>query len=229
MIRENPIGRSCPSLETRGPGHRRASPPGRRATSPEAPCVTFSDSLLQSELSGHEKGAFTGATALRKGRIELAEGGAVFLDEIGEMKPELQARLLRVLQQRSFERVGGARTLEADVRWIAATNVDLGVAMAEGRFREDLYHRLVVFPVALLPLRQRREDILPLAAHLLQRAGPRVGGGVRRLSPAAHGALHAAPPFSPPAAPLRPLRMPGSCPMCMLWSYVAPELGATPC
>ena len=154
-------------------------------------CATFSESLLQSELFGHEKGAFTGATALRKGRIELAEGGTVFLDEIGEMKPELQARLLRVLQERSFERVGGARTLEADVRWIAATNVDLGIAMAEGRFREDLYHRLAVFPIALPPLRQRREDILPLAEHLLQRAGPRVGGGGRSLSPAARDELRA--------------------------------------
>src|SRR5213075_2873079 len=99
-----------------------------------------SEQLLESELFGHEKGAFTGANERHRGRIELADGGTFFLDEVGELKPELQAKLLRVLQERRFERVGGARTIEADVRWVAATNRDLRTEIDRGRFREDLYH-----------------------------------------------------------------------------------------
>ncbi|MCP4447963.1 MAG: sigma-54-dependent Fis family transcriptional regulator [Myxococcales bacterium] len=130
-------------------------------------CATLSENLLESELFGHEKGAFTGASTRKRGRIELADGGSFFLDEIGEMKLELQAKLLRVIQERVFERVGGTRSIEVDVRWIAATNRDLRARIGEGAFREDLYHRIAVFPVALPPLRERREDIAPLSEVLL--------------------------------------------------------------
>ncbi|MCA9711147.1 MAG: sigma-54-dependent Fis family transcriptional regulator, partial [Myxococcales bacterium] len=122
-------------------------------------CAALSESLLESELFGHEKGAFTGATARRRGRIELAQHGTFFLDEVGELAPALQAKLLRVLQERCFERVGGAQTVQADVRWVAATNRDLAQMVRAGGFREDLYHRLAVFPVQLPPLRERPEDI----------------------------------------------------------------------
>ncbi|PKN53865.1 MAG: sigma-54-dependent Fis family transcriptional regulator [Deltaproteobacteria bacterium HGW-Deltaproteobacteria-14] len=138
-------------------------------------CAALSDNLLESELFGHEKGAFTGALQRRRGRIELADGGTFFLDEVGELKQELQAKLLRVLQERTFERVGGSQALTADVRWVAATNRDLTAEMAAGRFREDLYHRLAVFPVRLPPLRERRADLLPLAEHLLVRVGQSLG------------------------------------------------------
>jgi len=141
----------------------------RRASGPfvAVNCAAISETLLESELFGHEKGAFTGATAARRGRIELADGGTFFLDEIGEMKAGLQAKLLRVIQDRRFERVGGTRTIEVDVRWVAATNRDLDELLASGDFREDLYHRLAVFPIHLPPLRERRSDILPLAETLL--------------------------------------------------------------
>jgi len=132
-------------------------------------CPALSENLLESELFGHEKGAFTGATSRRRGRIELADGGTFFLDEVAELRPELQAKLLRVIQERAFERVGGTQTIEVDVRWIAATNRDLRALMEDGRFREDLYHRLAVFPIRLPPLRERRGDIGPLAACLLER------------------------------------------------------------
>jgi two-component system response regulator FlrC len=138
-------------------------------------CAALSDTLLESELFGHERGAFTGALARRRGRIELAEGGTFFLDEVAELKPDLQAKLLRVLQERCFERVGGNQTLACDVRWIAATNRPLERLMDEGRFREDLYHRLAVFPVALPPLRERRGDVEPIARVLLERIGRRLG------------------------------------------------------
>ena len=132
-------------------------------------CAALSETLLESELFGHEKGAFTGATERKRGRLELADGGTFFLDEVGELKPELQAKLLRVLQEKKFERVGGSRTLDADIRWIAATNRDLRAMIDAGTFREDLYHRLAVFPIQLPPLRARRADILPLAKTLLAR------------------------------------------------------------
>ena len=133
-------------------------------------CAALTETLLESELFGHEKGAFTGADERRRGRIELADGGTFFLDEVGELKPELQAKLLRVLQERRFERVGGSQTLEADVRWIAATNRDLSAMMKSGTFREDLYHRLAVFPIRLPSLRERPDDLLPIAEYLLLRA-----------------------------------------------------------
>ena len=132
-------------------------------------CAALSPSLLESELFGHEKGAFTGATERRRGRIELADGGTFFLDEVGELLPELQAKLLRAVQERQVERVGSSRTIDVDVRWIAATNRNLGAMMKAGTFREDLYHRLAVFPINLPPLRARRADIGPLADELLAR------------------------------------------------------------
>jgi len=138
-------------------------------------CAALTDSLLESELFGHEKGAFTGAHARRRGRLELAEGGTFFLDEIGELKPALQAKLLRALEERTFERVGGTRTLRADARWVAATNRDLAAMIEEGTFREDLYHRLAVFPIRLPPLRERRQDIRPLAKELLRKIGEELG------------------------------------------------------
>jgi two-component system response regulator AtoC len=136
-------------------------------------CAVLTEQLLESELFGHEKGAFTGAVAQRRGRIELADGGTFFLDEVGELKPALQAKLLRVLEEKRFERLGGSTLVTVDVRWIAATNRDLRAMVSEGTFREDLYHRLAVFPIRLPPLRERREDIVPLAEALVARlAGP---------------------------------------------------------
>jgi two-component system, NtrC family, response regulator AtoC len=152
-------------------------------------CAALSASLLESELFGHEKGAFTGAHARQRGRIELAESGTFFLDEVGELEPGLQARLLRVIQEKRFERVGGQQAVDANVRWIAATNRDLPGMVREGTFREDLYHRLAVFPVSLPPLRERREDIGPLADRLLARIAVSVGRPQLRLTDAAKATL----------------------------------------
>jgi two-component system, NtrC family, response regulator AtoC len=138
-------------------------------------CAAISDTLLESEMFGHEKGAFTGAVASHRGRFELADRGTLFLDEVGELRPQLQAKLLRVLQERRFERVGGTRTIEVDVRIVAATNCDLVVEMQTGRFREDLYHRLAVFPIRIPPLRERLADIIPLAETLLARIARQLG------------------------------------------------------
>jgi DNA-binding NtrC family response regulator len=132
-------------------------------------CVGLSRELLESELFGHEKGAFTGAHRLKKGKMELAHRGSVLLDEVGDISQELQTKLLRFLQERDFERVGGTRSIAVDVRIIAATNRNLETAVKEGRFREDLYHRLNVIPISLPPLRERREDIPELARFLLAR------------------------------------------------------------
>jgi len=155
-------------------------------------CAALSETLLESELFGHEKGAFTGATERKRGRLELADGGTFFLDEVAELKPELQAKLLRVLQERRFERVGGSRTLEVDVRWIAATNRDLRTMIDQGRFREDLYHRLAVFPIKLPPLRERPADVIPLAKALLARVAHDLKRGVPKLTLAAEKRLAAA-------------------------------------
>ena len=156
-------------------------------------CAALSETLLESDLFGHERGAFTGASARKQGKIESAAGGTFFLDEIGELRPELQTKLLRVLQERCFERVGGTTPILADVRWVAATNRDLTSEMREGRFREDLYHRLAVFPVHLPPLRARREDIPHLARTLLERASRDIGREPPTLDEEALAALVLAP------------------------------------
>ena len=132
-------------------------------------CVGLSKELLESELFGHEKGSFTGAHEAKKGKMEIAHGGTVFLDEVGDISSELQTKLLRFLQEREFDRVGGLRPISVDVRILAATNRDLEAAVEEGRFRGDLYHRLNVIPISLPPLRERPEDIPALAQFLLQR------------------------------------------------------------
>jgi DNA-binding NtrC family response regulator len=146
-------------------------------------CSAIPETLLESELFGHEKGAFTGATQIRRGRFELADGGTLFLDEIAEMSIGLQAKLLRVLQEQQFERIGSDRTMSVDVRVIAATNKDLAASIANGSFREDLYYRINVFPIHLPPLRERREDILPLAEFFLKKLSARMGQAMSSISP----------------------------------------------
>ncbi len=156
-------------------------------------CAALTETLLESELFGHEKGAFTGAVAQKKGKLEMAEGGTVFLDEIGELAAPMQAKLLRVLQQREFERVGGTRTLKLNVRLIAATNRDLAGAVRQGTFREDLYHRLNVVAFQVPPLREHREDIPALADHFLRIFAARCRRRVQAISPEAMAHLMAYP------------------------------------
>ncbi len=152
-------------------------------------CAALAENLLESELFGHEKGAFTGAIQSRRGRFEMAHGGTLFLDEIAEMSVNLQAKLLRVLQEQQFERVGGTRAILVDVRVIAATNKDLKHAIEEKTFREDLYYRLNVFPIHLPALRERREDILPLAEHFARKIAARMGRSFSSFSPEARTVL----------------------------------------
>jgi len=152
-------------------------------------CAALAESLLESELFGHERGAFTGAVAAHKGRFELADGGTVFLDEVGEVPPRVQVKLLRVLQERAFERVGGTRLLCVDVRILSATNKDLKAEVAAGRFREDLYYRLHVFPLALPRLADRPEAILTLAQYFAGKFAGSFGKKTSGFTPAAEKAL----------------------------------------
>jgi transcriptional regulator with GAF, ATPase, and Fis domain len=167
--------------------------PRRRGPFVAVNCAALPDSLLESELFGHERGAFTGADRQRAGRFEVARGGTLFLDEIGELSTAVQAKLLRVLQEREFQRVGGTTTIRADVRLIAATNRDLARDIETGRFREDLFYRLNVFSVPLPPLRERGDDVLFLADHFLKVLGERMGRGDVGLSREARDALRAHP------------------------------------
>jgi formate hydrogenlyase transcriptional activator len=144
-------------------------------------CAALPTGLIESELFGHEKGAFTGATDRRIGRFELAHGGTIFLDEIGDMPPDVQVKLLRVLQEHEFERVGGSNLIKVDVRVIAATNRNLLRSISEGAFRQDLYYRLNVFPVQLPPLRERSEDIPPLVYYFVRRFGLKIGRKITRI------------------------------------------------
>ena len=146
-------------------------------------CAALHENLLESELFGHERGAYTGADRQRIGRFELANEGTLFLDEIGNMTASTQAKVLRVLQEREFERLGGSRTIKVDVRLVAATNRNLEEAIARGEFREDLYYRLNVVNVHVPPLRERKEDIVPLAQHFLQRYSAELQKEVRGLEP----------------------------------------------
>lgn len=152
-------------------------------------CAALTESLLESELFGHEKGAFTGASDTRKGRFELADGGTIFLDEIGELPPSVQVKLLRVLQEREFERVGGTRTITVDIRLISASNKDLKAEVAAGRFREDLFYRLHVFPITLPPLTERREAIRPLAEYFTRKFSSSLGKKTTGFSPEAQDLL----------------------------------------
>ena len=162
-----------------------------RATSPyiKVNCAAVPENLIESEFFGHEKGSFTGATDRREGRFELAHGGTLLLDEISEIPPHLQAKLLRVLQEREFERVGGTKTIKTDVRVLATTNRDLRKAVEKGEFREDLYYRLNVFPIRVPALRERQADIPVLAEHFLKRFARLHGRGIPGFTAAAAAAL----------------------------------------
>jgi formate hydrogenlyase transcriptional activator len=167
--------------------------PRRARTLVKLNCAAIPTGLLESELFGHEKGAFTGAIAQKIGRFELAHQGTLFLDEVGDIPPELQPKLLRALQEQEFERLGSTRTVRVDVRLVAATNRDLARMVADGRFRSDLYYRLNVFPVVLPPLRQRREDIPMLARHFTQQFARRMGRRIETIPFAVMDALVAYP------------------------------------
>jgi transcriptional regulator with GAF, ATPase, and Fis domain len=159
--------------------HKRSHRAGRAFVSVN--CAALAPSLISSELFGHERGAFTGATQRRLGRFELADGGTIFLDEVGDLPPDTQVALLRVLQEREFERVGGAQPITVDVRVIAATNRDLKAATSSGTFRLDLFYRLNVFPIEVPPLRERKDDILMLLEYFVQRFASQAGKNIRAI------------------------------------------------
>jgi formate hydrogenlyase transcriptional activator len=163
--------------------------PRRTRTFVKLNCAAIPTGLLESELFGHEKGAFTGAVGQKVGRFELAHKGTLFLDEVGDIPPELQPKLLRVLQEQEFERLGGAKTIKVDVRLVAATHRDLTAMVAEGRFRQDLYYRLNVFPVVLPPLRERADDIPRLVRHFSQQFARRIGRRIETIPSAVMDAL----------------------------------------
>ncbi len=154
-------------------------------------CASIPENLLESELFGHERGAFTDARGQKKGLFELADGGTILLDEVGEMRTDLQAKLLRVIEEKRFRRVGGVKDIGMDVRIIAASNRDLNEERRAGRFRDDLYYRLKVIPIMIPPLRDRREDVLPLVEHFLDRYNKEFGKAVRGLTPKATAAVMA--------------------------------------
>jgi DNA-binding NtrC family response regulator len=166
-----------------------ANSPRRDGTLVTVNCAALTETLLESELFGHEKGAFTGAHKARAGRFQQAHGGTLFLDEVGDMSPATQAKVLRAIEEKVIQRVGGTRSIHVDVRIIAATNRDLARAVEEGRFRRDLYYRLNVAPIHLPPLRERREDILPLAERFLQAFCRQTGSPLRPFSPEARQRL----------------------------------------
>ena len=165
----------------------------KRANGPfiKVNCGALTETLLESELFGHEKGAFTGAIKQKLGRFELADNGTLFLDEVGDIPPAMQVKLLRALQEQEFERVGGESPLKVDVRVLSATNKDLDAEVASGRFRQDLFFRLHVLPVKLPPLRERREDIPNLCVHFVQKLGPKTNARVRAVGDAALGRIMA--------------------------------------
>jgi two-component system nitrogen regulation response regulator NtrX len=176
---ENGTGKELVARAIHNLSHRRNKP------FIEVNCAAIPEELIESELFGHEKGAFTGATALRKGKFDLANEGTLFLDEIGDMSLKTQAKVLRILQERKFERVGGSRTIEVDVRVIAATNKDLAEEINRGNFREDLFYRLNVLPFDVPPLRQRKEDIPRLISHFLELFCSKESREIKEVSPQA--------------------------------------------
>ncbi|HET9594807.1 MAG TPA: sigma-54 dependent transcriptional regulator [Anaeromyxobacteraceae bacterium] len=189
VLGESGTGKELVARALHGQGRRRERP------FVAVSCAALPEGLLESELFGHERGAFTGAVRRKIGRFELAHGGTLFLDEVGELAPSLQVKLLRVLQERRFERVGGEETLEVDVRVVSATNRDLQARVAEGAFREDLYYRLAIVPLTVPPLRARPDDVAALAAHFLAKHAPRIGRRVEGFEPEAlaHLRRHAWP------------------------------------
>ncbi len=180
---ENGTGKELVARATHNLSKRRGKP------FVEVNCAAIPEELIESELFGHEKGAFTGATALRKGKFDQAHEGTLFLDEIGDMSLKTQAKILRILQERKFERVGGSRTIEVDVRVIAATNKDLEKEIAQGNFRQDLYYRLNVLPFHVPPLRERCKDVPLLTQHFLAHFCNQEGRPIKTMAPAALEAL----------------------------------------
>ncbi len=187
MARANLAGPRHPPQRDRHP-HRRVEGHGRNQRRRDAPfvkvnCAALPAGLVESEFFGHERGAFTGAVSSRRGRFELADGGTIFLDEVGEVAPDVQVKLLRVLQESEFERVGGSETVKVNVRVIAATNRDLAADVKEQKFRADLYYRLGVFPVTVPPLRDRVTDIPVLATFFVTQLAAAVGKKIEEIDP----------------------------------------------
>ncbi|ODA43673.1 Response regulator of zinc sigma-54-dependent two-component system [Thermodesulfovibrio sp. N1] len=158
---------------------------GKKGTFVEINCASIPETLIESEIFGYEKGAFSGAIKQKPGKIELAQNGTLFLDEIGELSPSIQAKFLKVLQDKSFERVGGLQTLKTNARFITATNKDLKQLIKDGKFREDLYFRLNVFPITIPPLRERKQHIIKIAQYLIEKISEKFGEETKKLSKSA--------------------------------------------